>query len=301
MKLEPAQKEFDKLTTFSAKVLLFGEYTVLDGSDALSVPYTHYSGCLSLNAYHAKEKQSNQLLFQFFKYLLVLRLSFLNYQQLEKDLVNGLHFSSDIPMQSGLGSSGALVAAIYANYVSDIHEDFIVLKNRLSKMEEYFHSKSSGIDPLVSYCKLPVFLNSGALTFPDINRHKNIHAFLISSKQPGSTHAAVQGFIKSEGYKKIFETEYLDIVNSCIRLYLNDDPSFFTSIASLTSMQQKYFVDLFPQIILSFLQKGMASELFYLKLCGSGSGGYYLGFTKYKEICKTLFFASGYESLWLDF
>ena len=69
-----------------------------------------------------------------------------------------------IPTGYGVGSSGAIVAAIYEHYIRDEYEILNkTKKNRISDliknfslMESFSHGKSSGLDPLNSFLKLPI-------------------------------------------------------------------------------------------------------------------------------------------------
>ncbi len=52
------------------------------------------------------------------------------------------------------------------------------------------------------------------------------------------------------------------------------------------------FAPMIPESIFNIWKKGLDSNAYYLKLCGSGGGGYILGFTKdYEkaEKCSTVF------------
>lgn len=94
-----------------------------------------------------------------------------------------------------MGSSGALVAAIYNKYCtnkisahpnkpSEIKE----LKNVFSWMESYFHGKSSGIDPTICYLGLPLLIQSkdklGTVTLPEQGLNKSGAVFLLNSGSP---------------------------------------------------------------------------------------------------------------------
>ena len=67
--------------------------------------------------------------------------------QLEKDITAGMYFDSSIPQGYGVGSSGALVAALYDKYAQDkitvlenlTREKLLKLKAIFSKMESFFH------------------------------------------------------------------------------------------------------------------------------------------------------------------
>jgi mevalonate kinase len=78
-----------------------------------------------------------------------------------------MYFDSSIPQGYGVGSSGALVAAIYDRYAQD---KITVLENltreKLLQLKIYslkwklFSRKSSGLDPLNSYLSIPILINS---------------------------------------------------------------------------------------------------------------------------------------------
>ena len=79
-----------------------------------------------------------------------------------------MFFDSSIPQGYGVGSSGALVAAVYDKYAFGkitvlenlTKEKLLHLKAVFSLMESFFHGKSSGLDPLNSYLSLPILINS---------------------------------------------------------------------------------------------------------------------------------------------
>ena len=95
-----------------------------------------------------------------------------------------MHFDSSIPQGFGVGSSGAIVAAIYDNYSQDkiasdanmSNEEFIGLKKIFGTLESYYHGKSSGLDPLICYLNLPVLIKSksevGTVGLPDTSTGK---------------------------------------------------------------------------------------------------------------------------------
>ena len=57
----------------------------------------------------------------------------LNWRQFERDLKQGLWFCSNSPMGYGLGSSGAVCAALYTRYASKKASDLAILKKELAK------------------------------------------------------------------------------------------------------------------------------------------------------------------------
>lgn len=156
---------------FYSKILLFGEYGIIKDSKGLSIPYSFYNGALKMDDNVSEDAiQSNQNLRLFAKHLQTLeeRLVSFDYQSLITHLNEGMYFDSSIPQGYGVGSSGALVAAIYDKYAHEkitilenlTREKLLKLKMIFSKMESFFHGKSSGLDPLNSYLSLPILINS---------------------------------------------------------------------------------------------------------------------------------------------
>jgi mevalonate kinase len=115
-------------------------------------------------------KKSNDHLKKYADYLqnLALPETFeLNVSKFKEEISEGLFFDSNIPQGYGVGSSGALVAAIFERYSVSKHEPENISKDELKSlrtvfglMESYFHGKSSGIDPLICYMNLPILIES---------------------------------------------------------------------------------------------------------------------------------------------
>ena len=107
---------------FYAKILLFGEYGIIKDAKGLSIPYNFYKGALKISSTKTEWAQaSNQKLSEFADYLVSIdpKLVTFNIDQFRLDLDKGLYFDSSIPQGYGIGSSGALVAAIYDRYAED--------------------------------------------------------------------------------------------------------------------------------------------------------------------------------------
>ena len=102
---------------FYAKILLFGEYGIIEDSQGLTLPYSFYKGTLKFSNLDSDfERKSNLSLEKYAHYLLALELPSeytLDVQSLKKDISKGLFFDSNIPQGYGVGSSGALVASIF--------------------------------------------------------------------------------------------------------------------------------------------------------------------------------------------
>ena len=159
---------------FYSKILLFGEYGIIKDSKGLSIPYNFYNGALKIDKHHTMHTlRSNQTLKRFAVYLEKIQkenpsLVTFDIEKLNIDVEAGLYFDSSIPQGYGVGSSGALVAAIYDKYAFDkitilenlTREKLLTLKGIFGEMESFFHGKSSGLDPLNSYLSLPILINS---------------------------------------------------------------------------------------------------------------------------------------------
>jgi mevalonate kinase len=153
--------------TFYSKVLLFGEYSVIKHSMALSTPYKLFEGHLAFRRGDGQARDPE--LKALAEYLKRLKgkggLDFdFDLASFEFDVAQGLFFDSTIPQGYGVGSSGALVAALFDRYgtsVDDNKRGILELKRILARIESHFHGSSSGLDPLISY------LNESLLIGPD--------------------------------------------------------------------------------------------------------------------------------------
>ena len=103
---------------FYSKVLLFGEYGVLSNSNALSIPFEKFYGYLNKSDFlNNEEKISNSNILQLYEFMIDLDIEDkIDFDFFKDDIDKGLHFVSSIPIASGLGSSGALIASIFDSY-----------------------------------------------------------------------------------------------------------------------------------------------------------------------------------------
>jgi mevalonate kinase len=291
-----------KESLFYAKILLFGEYGIIQDSMGLSIPYNSYKGSLKFNqSLEGEALISNQHLQEFGQYLLGLDKSgellfSFDSDKFNIDIAEGMSFDSSIPQGFGVGSSGALVAAIYNRY-ADNKVDFNVkpsgkqiinLKTIFGQMENYFHGKSSGLDPLICYLNLPVLIkskeNMGTVGLPTSDANGKGAIFLINSGQPGKTEPMVNIFMekmKQEGFRNMLKDEFKKYNDACIQAFLKRDIApLFSNIKALSSLLLKNFAPMIPNVFHKLWKEGIESNAYYLKLCGSGGGGYFLGFTQ---------------------
>ena len=292
---------------FYAKILLFGEYGIIENSQGLTLPYSFYKGCFKFSTLESEfEKKSNESLKKYWEYLAKLELPEqfrLDLPALKKDIENGLFFDSNIPQGYGVGSSGALVAAIFDRYSVIQHKPEEIGKNELKELkkvfgelESFFHGKSSGIDPLICYMSLPILIenkeNVDRVEIPEENEGKGA-IFLIDSGVVGETGPMVQIFfekLKNEGFRKTLKEEFIKYNNACIQSFLNKEMTpFFKNMKALSKWAYEHFRPMIPDSVFNAWKKGLDTNAYYLKLCGSGGGGYILGFTKdYEKAEKML-------------
>ena len=136
---------------FYAKILLFGEYGIIKDSKGLAIPYNSYQGALIISDdADEKAKDSNQKLREFYQYLLQLQDPDieLRLEEFRNDIEKNMHFDSSIPQGYGVGSSGALVAAIYDKYAD----------NKITVLENLTRDKLLKLKSIFS--NFPVFLHS---------------------------------------------------------------------------------------------------------------------------------------------
>ena len=287
---------------FYSKILLFGEYGIIEDSKGLSIPYNFYKGALKIpNKLNSTSKLSNEILKEFLKYLKSLKIK-LDLDRFSSDLEKGLYFDSSIPEGYGIGSSGALVAAVYEKYAFEkitvlenlTREKLINLKNIFSTMESYFHGKSSGLDPLNSYLSIPILINSKkdikVTGIPSQRTKGNGAVFLMDSGKIGSTAPMVNIFMekmKKDGFRKIMNEKFIRHTNLCVDNFLNGDLSaLFNNTKKLSRIVLKNFEPMIPKEFHSVWKKGIDNDSYFLKLCGSGGGGYILGFTENFEVAR---------------
>ena len=288
---------------FYSKILLFGEYGIIEDSKGLSIPYNFFNGALKFLKVETKDsKKSNKILLQFHKYLTGIHDLDLDLNKFEKDLGGGIFFDSSIPQGYGVGSSGAIVAAVYDKYAMNkikISENLnrnklVDLRNIFSQMESFFHGKSSGLDPLNSYLSIPILIESKnkihvtGIPIEKVNGEGAI--FLLDSGQMGSTATMVEIFMKKmkdEGFRKMLNAKFIKYTNSCVDSFVKGDlKNLFKNTKILSGIVFENFKPMIPNKFHKVWKTGIESGSYFLKLCGSGGGGYILGFAPNIEKAK---------------
>ena len=290
---------------FYSKILLFGEYGIIKDSKGLSIPYNFYKGALkTTNTSTELAKDSNAKLIKLYNYLAALNSPIVNFNldKFNKDLNSGMYFDSSIPEGYGVGSSGALVAAIYDCYANDkitvlenlTREKLLKLKDIFSNMESFFHGKSSGLDPLNSYLSIPILINSKkdikVTGIPSQQRVGEGAVFLLDSGEVSTTAPMINIFMekmKKDGFRKMLNDKFIKYTNMCVEDFLKGDlNALFINTKKLSKVVFDNFKPMIPNKYHSLWEKGIKNDSYFLKLCGSGGGGYILGFAKDIEKAK---------------
>ncbi len=222
----------------------------------------------------------------------------MNLDRMNEELAQGLYLQSNIPSGYGLGSSGALVAALYDKYAGQppgsalSPMDLQWLKAFFSRLESYFHGSSSGIDPLSIFVSKPLLIGAEQkLSLPGLPQNLSGQKggfFLINTRIPRKTSDLIAVFknkINDPAFKKVFFTDYIECNDTCLRTIARqqEDPEKACKLMEeqmllLSQLQFDLFREMIPDIFRPLWQDGLKTGVFSMKLCGAGGGGYLLGY-----------------------
>jgi mevalonate kinase len=295
-----------------SKILVFGEYGVLHNGMALTIPFSKFSGelCYPKDEESSMAILSNKGIREFFKHILENHTDDtfkLNVNKLSQELDKGLFFKSDIPQGFGLGSSGALVAAVFLRYLDKAGdfkdelkhltmEHIQSLKSCLGSLEGHFHGKSSGIDPLSIIINKPLLLKSNKeiekVDIPAYDEDGKNVLFLLNTRIARNSEKLIKQFnsaCEKEGFQKKLETKFIEYTNAGITDFLKGDTeSFYQNLEKLVKFQLDEMHYLIPEKYQSIVKQGLDTKDYFLKICGAGGGGYMIGFTQNWEETQQL-------------
>ncbi|MEN6455572.1 MAG: hypothetical protein ABFD10_15060 [Prolixibacteraceae bacterium] len=287
------------MKTFFAKLLLFGEYGLMFGARALAVPYYNYSGRLIKPVERDPDPVSKKSTIELERFAswfgheqLNSRMNFpLDLERLRKDISENLFFQSDIPAEYGVGSSGALCAALFHNYsiycenltlLSKRHSLTEMLKRDFSVMESYFHGRSSGLDPLVSFINQPVLFANNQISLPYLRTDRLPYSvYLLDTGITGATSPLVSRFLEKmedPDFKTAFNRDYLPANDGATDAFMNGrHDELFRHLYLITRFQLNYFSEMIPSAFVETIETLMSQGI-CTKLLGSGGGGFLLIF-----------------------
>lgn len=258
---------------YPAKVILYGEYTVLIGGDILAVPYDQFFASWQLRVGAVDSRLVDYL--EYLRGQEIPSISIHKVNELQSLVERGAYLESNIKTGSGLGSSGSVVAAIYDICKVSNKIDASVLLQTFAQMESYFHGNSSGIDPLVSYTRSVVH-KAGHMVqlYQDIC----LPSFeLHDSEIARDTKKLVARFKSRIESDLIFASEINEmqrINTSLIRSLLIGDLSE-SDIKALSKLQLHTMSEYIPNQVRN---QWMSDPAHIWKICGAGGGGYFLKF-----------------------
>jgi mevalonate kinase len=271
---------------YHSKLLLFGEYTVIKGSRALAVPYPHFSGRWNRSD-HPSHAEEWKLMIAFFESKPLLKKA-LNLTLLKDAVTEGLFFDSNIPVGYGVGSSGALCAAILDCFANERPNELNQSRHLLGEMEGFFHGKSSGLDPLVSFTGFPILVEGDQLNVINRKPPPGLGAeyclFLLDTGRQRETAPLVEKFLKmcaDPEFEARCAGHLAEQTNAAIDAFIRDDLSKLeAAFRKISSFQYDDFRPMIPNSQRTIWQKGLEGKDYLLKLCGAGGGGFLLGFTR---------------------
>ena len=266
---------------YPSKVMLLGEYSVLTGSEGLAVPVDRYGGYWC----ETEDGASMQAMSDWLDHLTELAgrgIMQLNLEALRADIAGEVRFCSSIPRGCGLGSSGALTAAVLERY-GKVPADLIESRRILAAMESFFHGKSSGLDPLVSLYKRPV-LTGRHLQLVDPNIWLQFASadriFLWDCGRERNTKPLVQYFMRSmedAAFSSAVHSILMPAVDSGIQGILKNEPDIFErSWRVISEFQLKHLSKMIPSSMMDNWREGLRKDHYFFKLCGAGGGGLFL-------------------------
>ncbi|NJC27465.1 mevalonate kinase family protein [Neolewinella antarctica] len=260
---------------YPAKVLLFGEHTVLRGGRGLAVPY----GRLSLRW---EESKPDETLLRFGDYLKKeFSQELLDTNSLEDHLLEDWRLTGNIPVGYGLGSSGAVCAAIFDRFATDKGRQLSgnELRHQLARMENYFHGDSSGTDPLICYLQQPMLLGQGvapqAVQLPE---DYGDYFFLVDTGRTRKASTLIRKFTEAYDGRPEFAAMVDNVwkpkADTAIDALLNNDrKALLKAFAEISEFQIKHLRTFIPKPI----RKQWSGSNYRLKICGAGGGGMLLG------------------------
>ena len=267
---------------YPAKLILFGEYNVLVGGEALALPiakyYAHWSHDVSAKGipfpHHdlvswieSQGIASGQW----------------DFDQWKKDQNDELRLLSSIPVGFGLGSSGSVVAAVVDRYLSSKYTNQLTtkqLKMLLADIESFFHGKSSGLDPLISYTNRPYLIVGDAVTALTIDLKNSPIIFLVNCGLSRFGKGHIQSFMDrfNDSMTYAAKVDQLSELNhAAIDHYVHGRKQLMFETSLMISAYQRYlFRTLIPDTVMEIWNTGLSSGDYAMKLCGAGGGGFFI-------------------------
>ena len=273
------------MTSYPAKILLFGEHVILRGSRGLAVPYPRFTLAWA-------QGESDPRLIAFGEYLRTcVPARLLDHDRLVSELQNGARLDGNIPTGYGLGSSGAVCAAVFDRYATLAGKslDTSSLRGTLATMERHFHGESSGTDPLVCYLQQPLLLQSGDAGAVQLAEGWQRGFFLIDTGVTRSASDLIWRFTQAVdgGLVPDLRSGWMEPNERAITALLAGDRNgLFNAFSEISAYQLPNFPYLVPMELHELWDGG---QDYQLKLCGAGGGGMLLGLAQNQARAEATF------------
>ncbi len=302
--------------SYFGKLILAGEYGVVAGGAALSVPLPRFSAQLAhISDIPEPEKKAAARSVSSLRNLLIYisalpRNSFYaepDIQGLDKLIKNGYFVRSSIPHGYGVGSSGAVSALIYDQFFhKETGMDLLKYRKDLATIESCFHGKSSGVDALTSFTgKALHFKSNGNINIIETDPLREPHEykfFLLDSGEIFDTGPLVKYFLErmeEDAFRNIISNDYLPLVERFINAITGESSADTALIfRAISDLQWNHFRRMIPENMEDAWINGQVSNTYYLKLNGSG-GGFMLGIAHPDSLEAVETMISGHKIIWL--
>ncbi len=278
---------------YYAKLMLAGEYGVIAGSEAITVPFRKYHARLAQR--DEREDQVPMIIqsvASLRKLLIYIRSlpknSFYaspDTDKFEESLKKGYYIDSTIPQGYGIGSSGAVSALVYDQFFHAIKKMSPEQQRKdLATLESCFHGKSSGVDAMTSYADAPLhFLPDGEIRHIEtdpLRPRTGYRFFLLDSGQVFDTGPLVRLFLEkmqNKDFAQLIKSDYGALIQKFIgAMNGTTDHDSALIFRAISDFQWNHFTPMIPENMKDAWINGQVSNAYYLKLNGSG-GGFMLG------------------------
>ena len=273
--------------------MLAGEYGVIAGSEAITVPFRNYHARL---AQRDEREDQDPIIIQSVaslrKLLIYIRSlpknSFYaapDTDKFEESLKKGYYIDSTIPQGYGIGSSGAVSALVYDQFFyTEKTWSLEQQRKDLATLESCFHGKSSGVDAMTCYADAPLhFLPDGEIRHIEtdpLSPRAGYRFFLLDSGQVFDTGPLVRLFLEkmqNKDFAQLIKGDYAALIQKFIAtLNGTTDHDSALIFRAISDFQWNHFTPMIPENMKDAWINGQVSNSYYLKLNGSG-GGFMLG------------------------
>ncbi|MBK7869982.1 MAG: hypothetical protein IPJ74_04455 [Saprospiraceae bacterium] len=155
----------------------------------------------------------------------------------------------------------------------------------MAQIESFFHGTSSGTDPLICYLNKPVLIHPGGqIQIVKIPIYSTLTFFLLDTKIARSTGPMVHYFLekcKEPTFSEKVDNELVAHTNLAIADFLQAEwEHLFEDVTEISRFQMEHLAGMTPDHFHAVWKKGLQGNLYRLKMCGAGGGGFILGCTR---------------------